>query len=74
MNGPNQQWTVNRQGDGSYYLLSVNSGEALGVENGSANDGAGVKLYDDDGSCAQQWKFIAVGGAGTAQPTPAPVP
>lgn len=59
-----QRFQFNRQTDGSYEIVNVNSGKALDVYAAEASNGAVVDQYTRNGSSAQRW-FIrqADGGA-----------
>lgn len=58
-----QQFTFTRQSDGSYEIVNVNSGKALNVRNGVAENNAIVQQYSRNNSQAQRW-FIRDSGAG----------
>ena len=58
-----QQFTFTRQSDGSYEIVNVNSGKALDVRNGVAENNAIVQQYSRNNSQAQRW-FIRDSGAG----------
>lgn len=58
-----QQFTFTRQSDGSYEIVTVNSGKALDVRNGVAENNAIVQQYSRNNSQAQRW-FIRDSGAG----------
>ena len=58
-----QQFTFTRQSDGSYEIVNVNSGKALDVRNGVAENNAIAQQYSQNNSQAQRW-FIRDSGAG----------
>ncbi|CAG9066028.1 Extracellular exo-alpha-L-arabinofuranosidase pre cursor [Bifidobacterium pseudocatenulatum] len=58
-----QQFTFTRQSDGSYEIVNVNSGKALDVRNGVAENNAIVQQYSRNNSQPQRW-FIRDSGAG----------
>lgn len=58
-----QQFTFTRQSDGGYEIVNVNSGKALDVRNGVAENNAIVQQYFRNNSQAQRW-FIRDSGAG----------
>lgn len=58
-----QQFTFTRQSDGSYEIVNVNSGKALDVRNGVAENNAIVQQYSRNNFQAQRW-FIRDSGAG----------
>lgn len=55
-NGPNQQWRLQRDGDG-FRFISLNSGRCIGVDSGSPNPGAAARQWDCDNSPNQRWKL-----------------
>ncbi|MET7425718.1 RICIN domain-containing protein [Dactylosporangium sp. NPDC005555] len=54
--GPNQQWKLQRDGDG-FRFVSVNSGRCIGVDSGSPAPGAAARQWDCDGSPNQRWQL-----------------
>lgn len=60
---PAQRYRFTRQGNGSYSIINVNSGKALDVAAGVANNGAVVRQWDANGTSAQQW-YLRDSGAG----------
>lgn len=58
-----QQFTFTRQSDGGYEIVNVNSGKALDVRNGVAENNAIAQQYSRNNSQAQRW-FIRDSGAG----------
>ena len=48
--------------NGTYYIQSVSSGLYLDVVNGSSNDGTNIQQYAYNGSDAQKFKLVGVGG------------
>jgi hypothetical protein len=54
--GPNQQWRLDRDGDG-YRVVSINSGKCMGIDNNKTNPGALARQWDCDASANQRWKF-----------------
>lgn len=58
-----QQFIFTRQSDGSYEIVNVNSGKALDVRNGVAENNAIAQQYSRNNSQAQRW-FIRDSGAG----------
>ncbi|HVE38812.1 MAG TPA: RICIN domain-containing protein, partial [Planctomycetota bacterium] len=59
--GANQQWKILPVGDGSYYLLNVNSGQALNVAGASMSDGADVIQWPYGGEANSRWLLQPVG-------------
>ncbi len=57
-----QKWRFLRQSDGSYKIVSLKDGKCLDVESASAESGANVKVYDDNGSTAQRWYIVNENG------------
>ena len=53
-----QAFTVVKNMDGTYKLLSYLSGRAVDVANASTASGANVQIYTDNASSAQKWNFI----------------
>ncbi|PLS28692.1 RICIN domain-containing protein, partial [Bifidobacterium parmae] len=49
------RFAFNRQSDGSYEIMNVNSGLALDVQGGNATSGAVVQQWTRNGSTAQRW-------------------
>lgn len=58
---PAQRYRFTRQGNGSYSIINVNSGKALDVAAGVANNGAVVRQWDANGTSAQQWYLRDLG-------------
>lgn len=58
-----QQFTFIKQSDGSYVIVNANSGKALDVRNGIAENNAVVQQYARNNSQAQRW-FIRDSGTG----------
>ena len=54
--GPNQQWRLQRDGDG-FRLVSLNSGRCIGVDSGSPAPGAAARQWDCDNSANQRWQL-----------------
>ncbi|MFF5229407.1 RICIN domain-containing protein [Dactylosporangium sp. NPDC000521] len=54
--GPNQQWRLQRDGDG-FRFVSMNSGRCIGVDSGSPAPGAAVRQWDCDNSANQRWQL-----------------
>lgn len=50
-----QKWKIVNNGDGSYAIKNVASGNALDVAGGSVKNGANVQSFSYNGSCAQKW-------------------
>ncbi|MDG6101355.1 RICIN domain-containing protein [Dactylosporangium aurantiacum] len=53
--GPNQQWRLQRDGDG-FRFVSLNSGRCIGVDSGSPAPGAAARQWDCDNSANQRWQ------------------
>ena len=61
----NQQWLVEKQGDGSYKIYAYsgkNSLQMLDYAGGSIANGNAVTTYEDNGTNNQLWYFLPVGG------------
>jgi hypothetical protein len=54
--GPNQQWRLQRDGDG-FRFVSLNSGRCIGVDSGSPAPGAAARQWDCDNSANQRWQL-----------------
>jgi alpha-L-fucosidase 2 len=63
--GPNQTWRVQDQGDGTDYIINVNSGQCLSVSGPSLAPGAALVQYQCYGVATQKWVISPV-NAGTA--------
>lgn len=50
-----QMWKFERQGDGSYKIVSLANGKCLDVHNASNSAGTNVKVWEDNGNDAQRW-------------------
>ena len=57
------QWTFTRKSNGAYTVTSAASGKALEVESGYVSAGSNVKLYEANGTRAQDY-FIYRSGSG----------
>ena len=60
--GNNQIWKFQRQGDGSYKILSrQDESKALDVNDASNYSGTNVQVYEDNNSDAQRWFIYSAG-------------
>lgn len=59
----NQQFSFEKQADGSYVITNKASGKVLDVANGSASDGAQVRQWTANDSASQHW-FVRDSGVG----------
>ena len=58
-NVPNQKFKfIFNKEDGTYTILSVNSGKAMDVQNGGTSNETNVWQYEQNGSDAQKWYII----------------
>lgn len=58
-NVPNQKFEfVYNSEDGTYTIISANSGKAMDVQNGGTLNGTNVWQYEQNGSDAQKWYII----------------
>ena len=58
LSGNHNVWKVRENGDGTVTLLSaVDSGFALDVSGGNAQNGRNVQIYQSNGTKAQKWKL-----------------
>lgn len=57
VNGTNQQWRAEIQGDGTYRFTAQHSGKVLDAKYGGTTNGTPVWQYTWNGSCAQRWKI-----------------
>ena len=57
----NQYWKFFRQSDGSYIIKNAATGKCLDVTNGSSQNGANIRVWDESGSNAQKWDIIPCG-------------
>ena len=55
----NQQFIVVEKGDGYYQFVSRLSGKVIEIPNSSKDNGEWIKLYDNNGTNTQQWKFVS---------------
>lgn len=53
--GATQQWVFTKNDDGSYTIISGESGKAVDVAGASNTNGAQIQLYTPNGSDAQKW-------------------
>lgn len=54
----NQQWKIQEAGYGFYNLISLANNLYLYVNNQNAQNGQNIQVYSDNGSDAQQFRFI----------------
>lgn len=54
----NQKWKIQEAGYGYYKLISLYNSCVLDIYNGSATNGQNVQVYSDNGSDAQQFRFV----------------
>ena len=54
----NQQFIVVEKGDGYYQFVSRLSGKVIEIPSSSKDNGEWIKLYDNNGTNTQQWKFV----------------
>ena len=52
-------WELRREG-GAYVLVSAETGLALDVPGGRAQDGAGLQAWTPNGTPAQSWMIVAI--------------
>lgn len=58
-NVPNQKFEfIYNKEDGTYTIISVNSGKAIDIQNGGTSNGTNVWQYDLNGTDAQKWIAI----------------
>ena len=55
----NQQFIVVEKGDGYYQFVSRLSGKVIEIPSSSKDNGEWIKLYDNNGTNTQQWKFVS---------------
>ena len=55
----NQQFIVVEKGDGYYQFVSRLSGKVIEIPSSSKDTGEWIKLYDNNGTNTQQWKFVS---------------
>ena len=48
-------WRFEKQGDGSYKIISMANRKCLDVAGGSGNSGTNVQVYEDNGTDSQRW-------------------
>lgn len=53
-----QQFTFEKQADGTYKILCAATGKAVTVDKESLDDVAGIILYDWYGGAAQRWRLV----------------
>lgn len=58
LGGRNQQFIIVDRGEGYYQLVSRLSGKVVEIPNSRTDNGEWIKLYDNNGTATQQWKFI----------------
>ena len=60
LNGtPAQQFKAQKNDDGTWTFMNVNSGKVLDISGGNFNSGANVQQYASNGSAAQKWYAVA---------------
>lgn len=59
-NTDRQKWSLRRNADGSYTLISKSNGLALDVTSGYLTNGANVQVYTSNGSAAQKFWLDSV--------------
>ena len=58
-----QIWKFERQPDNSYIIRSFMNNQCLDAENGKAEDGTNLQIYEDNATLAQKWIFIEPGNS-----------
>jgi GH25 family lysozyme M1 (1,4-beta-N-acetylmuramidase) len=58
---PAQRFRLERQRDGSYVIINVNSGKALDVRQGRAESSNLIWQYAPNGTAAQRWELVPTG-------------
>ncbi len=53
-----QIWKIIRNSDGTYSFYGLNDNLVLDVDGGSTKKGANVRVWSDNGTCAQKWKIV----------------
>ncbi len=61
-------WRFNRQNDGSYEIVNVESGKLLDVTGGNIDNGSAIATYYDVDSAAQRWYVYNSNGAYILKP------
>lgn len=64
--GKNQQFIVYDKGDGYYQIIDRNSGKPIEIPGSSHTAGDWIKIYDNNGTNAQQWSIADNRTAGEA--------
>ena len=58
-----QIWKFERQPDNSYIIRSFMNNQCLDAENGKAEDGTNLQIYEDNATLAQKWIFVEPGNS-----------
>ena len=53
-----QQWILRKTSDGYYKIISKASGLCVDIENGTAANNVNVRLWIDNDTKAQKWRFV----------------
>jgi hypothetical protein len=72
--GTNQQWQPVQESDGDYHFLNLNSGKCLDTPAASTADSVQLGQYDCNGTGAQSFALVPVGGSGPTTTTGATPP
>jgi|GEM_PF-533941 len=59
--GAEQQWSLNYDSEGYFYITNVNSSRVLDVVSSATTDGAEIIQYDDNGGANQKWRIVDKG-------------
>ncbi|HEX4701317.1 MAG TPA: RICIN domain-containing protein [Pseudonocardiaceae bacterium] len=72
--GNNQQWQPMQQSNGSFTFVSRNSGKCLDTPGASTADSVQLQQFTCNGTGAQSFNLVPVGGTGPTTTTGAPPP